>query len=67
MSFATWGEAHGRGNLNEAEWPALYQERILVRYVRGIAARDYALIAGQLYLGFRISEMRSLMGGYSLV
>jgi hypothetical protein len=40
------------------------EERLLVRHIRRINARDRALISGQLLLGFRISEVHVLIIGH---
>jgi integrase len=40
------------------------EERHLVRHIRRINARDRALIAAQLFLGFRISEIIALRVGH---
>lgn len=40
------------------------EERLLVRQIRRINARDRALISAQLFLGFRISEILSLTVGH---
>src|ERR1035437_1793520 len=40
------------------------EERLLVRRIRRINARDRALISAQLFLGFRISEVLALTIGH---
>ncbi len=40
------------------------KERLLVRHIRRINARDRALISAQLFLGFRISEVLALTIGH---
>jgi integrase len=42
------------------------EERLLVRRIRRINARDRALISAQLFLGFRISEILALTVGHVL-
>lgn len=40
------------------------EERLLLRHIRRINARDRALISAQLFLGFRISEILALTIGH---
>src|ERR1019366_8160656 len=40
------------------------EERLLLRHIRRINARDRALISAQLFLGFRISEILTFTIGH---
>jgi integrase len=42
------------------------EERLLLRHIRRINARDRALISAQMFLGFRISEILALTVGHVL-